>query len=593
MRQSLLLSASIGLLGLIVIVTSLYGRVLLARSSESAILTSPATTTAEASLPTPSPLFIAEAQPTPTRTATPSAEMVTPFVLATPEPGGQLVVLTPAPDSVGWWTSAEAHGNHLGDSFLYAGFYEGQVFLSAIRFDLHQVPRGAPIRQAILRLTGLQDDRFTPKAGGTWTVQLLAADVLPSLAQSHFQELFNAAAAVTLFPSRQPTDLGVGQVNYWPLDSSARGWLEQQVLQAAPAVIVRILGPLNGDNTLFAWDSGVGPATIGEKPQLLLNLGALPPTPPLLVQTVILPTPMPENVLTAAAQLLTATAQAEQFGTPTPLPYYVVVATVTPTPIVVTNTPMPANAATVTALSAYATAVALTTGTFTPAPPNLVTATFTPRPTPIPLILYLDQPTPTPVATPTPSMVPQELVGKILFFSDRDGRTQLYAFDPSTGRLAYVTQEWPYYVARTVETRSPDGRFTLVVQNRLEDKTQTPQVFLYDGQYNALIGLTATTGGSYDPVWSPQGDRIAFVSQEPGNDEIYTINPDGSNLQRLTVNSWEWDKHPSWSPDGTQIVFWSNREIGRRQLWVMNSDGSSQRRLLESPFNDWDPIWVR
>jgi TolB protein len=190
-------------------------------------------------------------------------------------------------------------------------------------------------------------------------------------------------------------------------------------------------------------------------------------------------------------------------------------------------------------------------------------------------------------------MVPQELVGKILFFSDRDGRTQLYAFDPSTGRLAYVTQEWPYYVARTVETRSPDGRFTLVVQNRLEDKTQTPQVFLYDGQYNALIGLTATTGGSYDPVWSPQGDRIAFVSQEPGNDEIYTINPDGSNLQRLTVNSWEWDKHPSWSPDGTQIVFWSNREIGRRQLWVMNSDGSSQRRLLESPFNDWDPIWVR
>jgi TolB protein len=71
------------------------------------------------------------------------------------------------------------------------------------------------------------------------------------------------------------------------------------------------------------------------------------------------------------------------------------------------------------------------------------------------------------------------------------------------------------------------------------------------------------------------------------------MNADGTNVQRLTFNSWEWDKHPTWSSNGNQIVFYSNRETGRRQLWVMNADGSGQRRLLDSPYNDWDPVWVK
>ena len=86
---------------------------------------------------------------------------------------------------------------------------------------------------------------------------------------------------------------------------------------------------------------------------------------------------------------------------------------------------------------------------------------------------------------------------------------------------------------------------------------------------------------------------IAFVSASPGNDEIYTIRPDGSELKRLTTNTWEWDKHPSWSPDGTQIVFWSNRDTQRKQIWVMNADGSNQRNLSSNQFNDWDPVWVK
>jgi len=98
---------------------------------------------------------------------------------------------------------------------------------------------------------------------------------------------------------------------------------------------------------------------------------------------------------------------------------------------------------------------------------------------------------------------------------------------------------------------------------------------------------------SYSPVWSPRGDRLAFVSTEPGNDEIYTIGIDGTGQERLTFNDWEWDKHPTWSPDGSQIVFWSNEGSGRQQLWIMNADGSERCLLLESSYNDWDPVWIK
>jgi Tol biopolymer transport system component len=71
------------------------------------------------------------------------------------------------------------------------------------------------------------------------------------------------------------------------------------------------------------------------------------------------------------------------------------------------------------------------------------------------------------------------------------------------------------------------------------------------------------------------------------------IDAGGQNQRRLTTNQWEWDKHPSWSPDGTRIVFWSNQGSGRKQLWIVNADGTNRRLLLESPHNDWDPVWIK
>ncbi len=142
---------------------------------------------------------------------------------------------------------------------------------------------------------------------------------------------------------------------------------------------------------------------------------------------------------------------------------------------------------------------------------------------------------------------------------------------------------------------APDGRAAVVPVTRhsMEDNRGRTQLWWLPTEGQGARPLTWCGAGDSQPVWSPRGDLIAFVSTNSGNDEIYTITLDGTITKQLTVNQFEWDKHPSWSPDGSQLVFFSNRETGRRQLWVMNADGSGQRNLSSNEYEDWDPIWIR
>jgi Tol biopolymer transport system component len=85
-------------------------------------------------------------------------------------------------------------------------------------------------------------------------------------------------------------------------------------------------------------------------------------------------------------------------------------------------------------------------------------------------------------------------------------------------------------------------------------------------------------------------DRIVFMSDRDGNREIYTMNPDGSDVRRLTNNNFQ-DLQPSWSPDKTRIAFVSNRD-GNFAIYVMNIDGTGQRRISTDEFAYHEyPAW--
>jgi Tol biopolymer transport system component len=92
------------------------------------------------------------------------------------------------------------------------------------------------------------------------------------------------------------------------------------------------------------------------------------------------------------------------------------------------------------------------------------------------------------------------------------------------------------------------------------------------------------------PAWSPDGTQIVFVSQRDGNEEIYKMNANGSNQTRLTNHSGS-DTQPAWSPDGTKIAF-ERDQSGFAQIFVMDTNGSNLVPLTTSYRNggvNWSP----
>lgn len=100
-----------------------------------------------------------------------------------------------------------------------------------------------------------------------------------------------------------------------------------------------------------------------------------------------------------------------------------------------------------------------------------------------------------------------------------------------------------------------------------------------------------TNDSAYDssPVWSPDGTKVIFTSDRSGNSDIFVMNADGSNQTNLTNTAAD-DSYPIWSPDGTKIAFLSYPD-GNFEIYVMNADGSGQTRLTNNAASESVPVW--
>ena len=111
------------------------------------------------------------------------------------------------------------------------------------------------------------------------------------------------------------------------------------------------------------------------------------------------------------------------------------------------------------------------------------------------------------------------------------------------------------------------------------------EIYLMNPDGKRVRRLTEHPQADGIPAWSPDGQKIAFVSFRDEPRDIYVMNPDGTNLINLTQSPERSDNYPSWSPDGKQIV------CSAGDIWVMEADGENQRNLTNHDASDADPDW--
>lgn len=179
----------------------------------------------------------------------------------------------------------------------------------------------------------------------------------------------------------------------------------------------------------------------------------------------------------------------------------------------------------------------------------------------------------------------------------------VYTMDADGSNLVNLTPDTASFDA--VSTFSPDATkiaFTSTrdCPNPKDLGIPCADVFVMNADGTNPVKLTTTQADVFNgyPDWSPKGDKIAFISNVTGNNEVWVMNADGTGLQQLTNDPADDGgcmllcSPPSWSPDGTKIA-WSTNRSGTYEIWVMNADGTNQTQVTNTPgYESLMPYWL-
>jgi hypothetical protein len=168
---------------------------------------------------------------------------------------------------------------------------------------------------------------------------------------------------------------------------------------------------------------------------------------------------------------------------------------------------------------------------------------------------------------------------QIAFSRTQDGSTKVYVAAPDGSQARVVADgHSPAW--------APDGTHLAYVRN-------DNNIYVTDIYSGGETKLTDSTQIFLSPAWSPDGTKIAFkVLPTSGSVDIYTMNPDGTDVRNLTPTSTLHEGDPDWSPDSSKIVYSATTGSNLAdQIRVMNADGTGVTELTPGGRGDQQPVW--
>jgi TolB protein len=256
-----------------------------------------------------------------------------------------------------------------------------------------------------------------------------------------------------------------------------------------------------------------------------------------------------------------------------------------------------------------------------------------PKPIPsgvAPTISPLASPIVTPVSSPTETTsVLSRLNGNVAFHSDRNGGLQVYILEGKTGEVIQLTHlatnfepSWSPDCQSLVFASTRDGANSFELYTMHADGSQQERLFenvppddwapawspqgdliAYQSNESGVINvcLTYLDGVRFGcmlgndikavPSWSPDGNSLLFVSDRSGAYNIYATELNNlAEIVQITNTEFE-DMHPKYSPDGELITFASQR-LGNYDIYLMNADGTNEIQLTYTDGAELSPSWV-
>ncbi len=182
--------------------------------------------------------------------------------------------------------------------------------------------------------------------------------------------------------------------------------------------------------------------------------------------------------------------------------------------------------------------------------------------------------------------IPGPFESRIAFVADSKGHRQIFICDTDGRNMVRLTHNDAINIS---PAWSPDTKKIVYTSYILKN----PDIFILPISGGRPKQLFGGRGLNYGADWCKANNRIAFASSKNsnGDQEIYTIRPNGKDLVHVTHDPWSIDVSPSWSPDGKYIAFVSSRYGDKPQILVTPARGGTATRVSRTGGYNTDPSW--